>query len=187
MFDFRKDAKKETAKNPFWKVQHLLDKLNENASNMWIPGKWLSIDEQTLGFQGRSGIKLRISYKKEGDGVQCNAICDEGYTFSFFFHHGDPPPLPSEFKNKVPDLSPTAQHVVWLALRLANVWSRIHGQPFQLPEVVHGALLGKESWARSRANHRPWSSPIGEAARGEECEGGDEAEGSYSCRNADQF
>ena len=41
---------------------------------MWIPGKWVSIDEQTLGFQGRSGIKLRISYKKEGDGFQCDAV-----------------------------------------------------------------------------------------------------------------
>ena len=123
MFDFRKEAKKETAKNPLWKVQRLLDELNENASNMWIPRKWLSIDEQTLGFQGRSGIKLCISYKKEGDGFQCDAICDEGYTFSFFFRHGDP--LPSEFKNKVPDLLPTAQRVVWLAHRLPNFWSRI--------------------------------------------------------------
>jgi hypothetical protein len=92
MFDFRQDARKETAKNPLWKIQHLLDELNDNASKMWIPGKWLSIDEQTLGFQGRSGLKLRISYKKEGDGFQCDAICDDGYTFSFYFRHGDPPP-----------------------------------------------------------------------------------------------
>jgi hypothetical protein len=39
MFDFREDAKKETAKNPLWKVQHLLDELNKNAAKMWIPGK----------------------------------------------------------------------------------------------------------------------------------------------------
>jgi len=108
MFDFREDAKKNTAKNPLWKVQHLLDELNDSAAKMWILGKWLSIDEQTLGFQGRSGIKLRISYKKEGDGFQWT-----------------PPPLSSEFKNKIPNLSPTAQRVVWLALCLPNVWSRI--------------------------------------------------------------
>jgi hypothetical protein len=35
---------------------------------MWIQGKWLSINEQTLGFKGWSGIKLRISYKNKGDG-----------------------------------------------------------------------------------------------------------------------
>jgi hypothetical protein len=34
MFDFREDAKKEIKKNPLWKVQHLLDKLNQNASKM---------------------------------------------------------------------------------------------------------------------------------------------------------
>ena len=93
-FIFRQDARKETAKNPLWKVQHLLDELNDNASKMWIPGKWLSINEQTLGFQGRSGLKLRISYKKEGDGFQCDAVCNDGYTFSFYFRHGDPPPPP---------------------------------------------------------------------------------------------
>jgi len=124
MFDFRQNAWKETVKNPLWKVQHLLDKLNENARRMWIPGKWVSIDEQTLGFQGRSGIKLRISYKKEGDGFQCDALCDDGYTFSFYFQHGDPPTLPADFKDS--DLSPTAQRVVWLALHLPNVWSCIY-------------------------------------------------------------
>ena len=124
LFDFREDTKKETAKNPLWKVQRLLDELKDNAAKMWIPGKWLSIDEQTLGFQGRSGIKLRISYKKEGDGFQCDAVCDDGYTFAFYFRHGDPPTLPAEFKDS--DLSPTAQRVVWLALRLPNLWSRIY-------------------------------------------------------------
>ncbi len=92
MFDFRRNIKQETAKNPLFKVQHLLDELNENAVKMWIPGKWLAIDEQTLGFQGRSGLKLRISYKSEGNGFQCDAVCDDGYTFLFYFRHGDAPP-----------------------------------------------------------------------------------------------
>ena len=65
MFDFCEDAKKGMAKNLLWKVQRLLDELNENAAKMWIPEKWLNIDKQMLGFQGRSRIKLRISYKKE--------------------------------------------------------------------------------------------------------------------------
>jgi hypothetical protein len=121
MFDFHENAKKEMMKNPLWKVQHLLDKLNNNAAKMWIPGKWLSIDEQMLGFQGQSGIKLHIMYKKEGAGFQCDAVCNNGYTFSFYFRHGDPPPLPAEFKNKIPDLAPTAQHVVWLALHFPNI------------------------------------------------------------------
>jgi hypothetical protein len=48
MFDFHEDAKKETKKNPLWTVQRLLDKLNDNASKMWITRKYLSIDEQTI-------------------------------------------------------------------------------------------------------------------------------------------
>jgi hypothetical protein len=125
MFDFRQDIRKETVENPLWKVQYLLDELNDNAAKMRITGKCVSIDEQTLGFQGRSGLKLRISYKKDGDGFQCDAVWDEGYTFSFYFRHGDPPPLPAEFRNKIPDLSLTSQRVIWLALRLPSLWSRI--------------------------------------------------------------
>ncbi len=72
--DFQRNVKQETMKNPLFKVQHLLDKLNKNAAKMWIPGKWLVIDEQMLGFQGWSGLKLRILYKSEGDGFQCDAL-----------------------------------------------------------------------------------------------------------------
>ena len=53
---------------------------------MWIPGKWLAIDQQTLDFQGQYGFKLSISYKSEGDGFHCNAAFDNGYTFAFYFH-----------------------------------------------------------------------------------------------------
>jgi hypothetical protein len=34
MFDFGENAKKETETNPLWKVQHFLDKINDNASKM---------------------------------------------------------------------------------------------------------------------------------------------------------
>jgi hypothetical protein len=125
MFDFCKDAKKETAKNLLWKIQHFFDKLNDNAARMWIPEKWLSIDKQMLGFHVWSRIKLHFSYKNKGDGFQCSAICDNSYTFSFYFRHGDPPPLPKESKDKLPDLSPRAMCVSWVALCPPNVWTRI--------------------------------------------------------------
>ena len=40
MFDFREDAKKETKKNPLWKVQHLLDELNDmrERCGFWVNG-----------------------------------------------------------------------------------------------------------------------------------------------------
>jgi hypothetical protein len=46
--------------------------------------KWISIDEQTIGFKGMHAGKFWISYKKEGDGFQCDALCCDGYTYSFF-------------------------------------------------------------------------------------------------------
>jgi len=52
---------------------------------MWITGKYVSVDEQTIAFKERSSMKLQISHKKEGDGFQCGAICDRGYTLAFWF------------------------------------------------------------------------------------------------------
>ena len=101
----------------------MLDELNANARRYWIPGEWVSIDEQTLGFKGKHGMKLRISYKREGDGFQCNAVCDDGYTFSFYFRHGDAPAAPEQLKHL--DLSPTARRVVWLVMQLPNQWTRV--------------------------------------------------------------
>jgi hypothetical protein len=43
---------------------------------MWVPGKFVAIDKQTIGFQGASGMKLCISYKRGGDGFQCNVMPD---------------------------------------------------------------------------------------------------------------
>lgn len=124
LYDFRHPPTKAQAKkSPLWKVQPLLDELNDNARKMWVTGKWVSIDEQTLGFKGRHGMKLRISYKREGDGFQCDAVCDEGYTFQFYFRHGEPPELDEKYKHL--DLSPTAKRVVWLAESLKNEWTRI--------------------------------------------------------------
>ena len=57
----------------------------------WKCGRKVSVDEQTIGFQGHHAAKLLITYKQEGDGFQCDALCDSGYTCNFFFRH-DPPP-----------------------------------------------------------------------------------------------
>ena len=87
-------------KNPMWMVQSLIDELNYRAHKHWISGKYVAIDEQTIGFKGRSGMKLRISYKRKGDhGFQCNALFNERYTFSFFFQNGDPPKKGREYNN----------------------------------------------------------------------------------------
>ncbi len=78
LYDFRLNVTKETVKNPLLKVKSLLDELNHNAKKCWRTGKIVLIDKETLGFQGKCGMKLRISYKAEGDGFQCDAVCDNG-------------------------------------------------------------------------------------------------------------
>ena len=78
-------------KCPLWKVQKLLDWMNTISKDGWLLGKFISIDEQTIGFQGRHSDKLRITYKAEGDGFQCDAVCDEGFTYAFYFRNEPPP------------------------------------------------------------------------------------------------
>ncbi len=48
----------EQKKDTMWKVRALVDHLNKNCKDMWVPGMFLAIDEQTIGFQGMSGMKL---------------------------------------------------------------------------------------------------------------------------------
>jgi hypothetical protein len=122
--DYRNSPKENQKYSPLWKVRKLLDKLNKQAKDMWVPGKWVAIDEQMLGFQGTLGMKLRISYKREGGGFQCNAICDGGYTYLFYFCHRPPPNVGEQYKHL--ELSPTARQVVWLASWLPNQWTWIY-------------------------------------------------------------
>jgi hypothetical protein len=124
-FAYYRDNPKEKQKvDPLWKVERLIQHLNKRCRDMWVPGKWVTIDEQTLGFQGASGMKLRISYKREGDRFQCDAVCDGGYRFSFWFRHGPSPELHPKYKDL--DLAPLAKQVVYLAERLPNRWTRVY-------------------------------------------------------------
>jgi hypothetical protein len=90
---------------------------------MWVLGKWVAIDEQTLGFQGALETKLQISYKLEGDGFQCDAVCKAGYTYLFYFCHG-PPPIVGE-QDKDLELSPTARVAGILFAKLMD--TDLHG------------------------------------------------------------
>jgi hypothetical protein len=82
------EPKKEVSKrsdDPNYKIGRLMRHMQLVSQEAWDPGPDLVIDEQTIGFQGRHADKRRITYKAEGDGFQCDALCDEGYTFSFYF------------------------------------------------------------------------------------------------------
>ena len=47
----------------------------------------ISGDEQTIDFQGKHSDKLCITYKTEGDGFQCDALCESGFTWTFYFRN----------------------------------------------------------------------------------------------------
>ena len=83
--------------------------MQDILKNAWILGKKISVDEQTCGFPGRHPNKLRLAYKNEGGGFQYDALCDDGYTFTFYFRHGPPP---SKYTSQ--DLSPLHARVIWL-------------------------------------------------------------------------
>ena len=88
----------------------------------WQLGLDISGDEQTIGFQGRHADKLRITYKAEGDGFQCDAICDAGYTWTFFFQN-----MPAPQK--------------WICLGYLPLHSRILAMFDQLEEIIVGLII----------------------------------------------
>ena len=79
--DNRKTTPPRSSK-PNHKIDPFLDWINEVSMRAWHLAKNVSVDEQTQGMK---------TYKKEGDGFQCDALCNDRYTFVFFFRHKPPP------------------------------------------------------------------------------------------------
>ena len=73
--------------HPTYKVDSFLKHLQKVSMSAWRLGQNISGDEQTIGFQGRHSDKLRITYKAEGDGFQCDALADSRFTWTFYFHN----------------------------------------------------------------------------------------------------
>ena len=40
-----------------------------------------------MGFKGHTQGQKRITYKTEGERFQCDALCDEGYTYQIYFRN----------------------------------------------------------------------------------------------------
>ena len=50
-------------------------------------GQSISVDEMDIGFQGRHKDRHRVRYKKVGDVFLVDALCAEGYTYSWYFRN----------------------------------------------------------------------------------------------------
>ena len=76
--------------NQVTKLIHFINRSKKCQRRLGISVNF-SVDKQTQRMQGRHPENLRITLKKEGDGSQCDALFDYGYTFTLLFCH-DPPP-----------------------------------------------------------------------------------------------
>jgi Transposase IS4 len=52
---------------------------------------------------------LRITCKAKGDGFQCDALCEEGYTYTFYHHNH---PAPKKYLNQ--DSSPLHARAMYM-------------------------------------------------------------------------
>ena len=50
MTNYRENPGEAQKKDALWKVWKLLTELNKQAKDMWLTGKFVAIDEQTIGF-----------------------------------------------------------------------------------------------------------------------------------------
>ena len=101
------------ATHPNWKVDPMLMHAMGVCKNAMHMGKYISIDEQTIGFQGRHADKICVMYKNAGDGFQADAICADGYTFNWYFSNH---PTPPKYLNE--GFSPLSSRVLSLLSQL---------------------------------------------------------------------
>jgi hypothetical protein len=101
-------------------VAPLVDFVNKIGPKAWDMGPNVSLDEETIGFQGRHADKLRITYKAEGDGFQCDAICENGFTYGVYFRNAPPPK-----KYVDQGLSPLHARCMWLFDKLEHRKHRV--------------------------------------------------------------
>jgi hypothetical protein len=99
----------ERKSSPLFKVLPIIKLIRKLGPLAWDCGKNVAVDEQTISMKGHHVDKMRITYKRAGDGFQCDAICDDGFTFSIYFRN-EPPPA----KYTRMGLSPLHSRVMWL-------------------------------------------------------------------------
>ena len=111
MYDPSIDPKYDAAKKSIVMVHRMMQHLQINFELYQDPARDLSINEQTIGFQGRHKDKLQIMFKDSGDVFQPDAVCDCGYTYYLIYRNDDIP----ESKHY---LCTTSERVIWILKRL---------------------------------------------------------------------
>ena len=83
---------------PNFKVDEFFRWLRHIWKKAWVLGRGCSVDEQTCKMQGKSEYKTRCGkFKRLGDGLQCDCIADDGFTYDFYFRNE---PVPQKWLDK---------------------------------------------------------------------------------------
>jgi len=88
---FSDHEKADASDDPYAKVRPVFDSVMEESKKNWLPGKKISGDEQTIGTRSRTPHRKKLRGKKVKNGIQLEAICDNGYTYAAMFRDEDPP------------------------------------------------------------------------------------------------
>jgi len=137
---------------PLRKCEPMLSYCCAKWTSGWRPGKSLSLDEETAGCKARCALVTRIktSQKKEGDGFQADAICEDGYTITFHFRC-DVLPCPQQ-----KDVSPRDTRCAWLVDQLPGCWYHLwmdnlytswkFGEMLAARQCLYGGTMRNEDW-----------------------------------------
>ena len=102
------------AECPNYKCHSLLAWARHIWPQGWVVSRVFAADEQTCPMRGKSIYKTRCGKcKRIGDGLQCDCLADDGYTFDFYFRNE---PVEDHWREK--GLSP-------LHSRLMHMFSRL--------------------------------------------------------------
>ena len=77
--------------HPNRKVQVMLKHTLCILKEAIIMGKYVSANKYTMSYKGCHPVIPCINYKREGDEFQCDALCSDGYTYSFYFRNQPAP------------------------------------------------------------------------------------------------
>ena len=72
---------------PNHKADHFLLHMLKEFLHYWKPGSNLVADEQDAGFKGKYPDKQRVTFKGGGNEFLISAICDDGFTITFYFRN----------------------------------------------------------------------------------------------------
>ena len=76
---------------PNWKMRPIFKWMDSIFREVLMLGITYSVKEMIMRFQGLHKDKIIITYKRKGDGFQCNALCQDGFCYQFYFrNHPDP-------------------------------------------------------------------------------------------------